>query len=237
MDIQVKDINEGQPVPEHFAFGVYDPDNHMALGRNLNPEVTWSGVPEGTRSFVVMIKDPDVPSEAGDVNQEGKTVSKKIPRVDFYHWLLVDVPPTVARIEEGKTVSKKIPRVDFYHWLLVDVPPTVARIEEGKESNGVVPKGKSPSKDALGKRGINDYTDFLAGDPELAGTYAGYDGPCPPWNDEIVHHYIFTVFALDVEHLDLGDEFRGPDVEKAMEGHILDQASVTATYTLNPDLR
>ena len=207
MDIQVKDINEGQPVPEHFAFGVYDPDNHMALGRNLNPEVSWSGVPEGTRSFVVMIKDPDVPSEAGDVNQEGRTVSKKIPRVDFYHWLLVDVPPTVARIEEGK------------------------------ESNGVVPKGKSPSKDALGKRGINDYTDFLAGDPDLAGTYAGYDGPCPPWNDEIVHRYIFTVFALDVEHLDLGDEFRGPDVEKAMEGHILDQASVTATYTLNPDLR
>lgn len=207
MEINVKDINEGQPVPEHFAFGVYDPDNHMALGRNLNPEVIWSDVPEGTRSFVVMIKDPDVPSEADDVNQEGKTVSRKIPRVDFYHWLLVDVPPTVARIEEGQ------------------------------ESNGVVPKGKAPSKDALGKRGINDYTDFLAGDPELAGTYAGYDGPCPPWNDEIVHRYIFTVFALDVEHLDLGDEFRGPDVEKAMEGHILDEASVTATYTLNPDLR
>ncbi|MEQ6885699.1 YbhB/YbcL family Raf kinase inhibitor-like protein [Salicola sp. Rm-C-2C1-2] len=207
MDIKVKDINEGQPVPEHFAFGVYDPDNHMALGRNLNPEVTWSGVPEGTRSFVVMIKDPDVPGDASDVNQEGKAVSKKTPRVDFYHWLLVDVPPTVARIEEGQ------------------------------ESNGVVPKGKAPCKDALGKRGINDYTDFLAGDPDLAGTYAGYDGPCPPWNDEIVHRYIFTVFALDVEHLELGDEFRGPDVEKAMAGHILDEASVMATYTLNPDLR
>lgn len=207
MDIKVKDINEGQPVPEHFAFGVYDPDTHMALGRNLNPEVTWSGVPEGTRSFVVMIKDPDVPGDASDVNQEGKTVSKKTARVDFYHWLLVDVPPTVARIEEGQ------------------------------ESNGVVPKGKVPCKDALGKRGINDYTDFLAGDPDLAGTYGGYDGPCPPWNDEIVHRFIFTVFALDVEHLDLGDEFRGPDAEKAMEGHILDEASVTATYTLNPDLR
>lgn len=207
MEIHVKDISDGQPVPEHFAFGVYDPDNHMALGRNLNPEVSWSGVPEGTRGFVVMIKDLDAPSEADDVNQEDKTVSKKIPRVDFYHWLLVDVPPTVARIEEGQ------------------------------ESNGVVPKGKSPSKDALGKRGINDYTDFLAGDPELAGTYAGYDGPCPPWNDAIVHRYVFTVFALDVDHLDLGDEFRGADVEKAMEGHILDQGSVTATYTLNPDLR
>jgi Phospholipid-binding protein len=45
------------------------------------------------------------------------------------------------------------------------------------------------------------------------------------------------VFALDTDRLDLGDEFRGADVEKAMDGHVLDDASVMATYTLNPDLR
>ena len=207
MDIAVKGITEGQPIPEKFAFGVYNPVDHMELGNNLNPEVTWSGVPEGTKSFVVMIKDPDVPSVADDVNQEGKTVSKEIPRVDFYHWLLVDVPPSVNRIDEGQVSSE------------------------------VVPGGKKPWSDSLGKNGINDYTDFLAGSAELAGTYAGYDGPCPPWNDEIVHRYIFTVFALDTDRLDLGDEFRGADVEKAMEGHVLDDASVMATYTLNPDLR
>lgn len=207
MKLEIKGIEEGKPVPEEFAFGVYDAENHMTLGPNRNPQVQWSEVPEGTRSFVVMIRDPDVPSVADDVNQEGKSVSRDIPRVDFFHWLLVDVPPTVNRIDEGQ------------------------------ESDGVVLGGKKPSTDALGKRGINDYTDFLAGNPDMAGTYAGYDGPCPPWNDEIVHRYEFSVIALDVPSLDLPEQFRGADVQQAIEGHILDQASVTATYTLNPDLR
>ena len=33
----------------------------------------------------------------------------------------------------------------------------------------------------------------------MSGDYFGYDGPCPPWNDSIVHHYVFTVYALDVD--------------------------------------
>jgi len=49
MDIAVKGITEGQPIPEKFAFGVYNPVDHMELGNNLNPEVTWSGIPEGTK--------------------------------------------------------------------------------------------------------------------------------------------------------------------------------------------
>jgi len=110
-----------------------------------------------------MIKDPDVPSVADDVNQEGKTVSKEIPRVDFYHWLLVDVPPSVNRIEEGQVSSEVIPGVrnpGVIHW--VRTASMITRISS--------PEAR-----------------------ELAGTYAGYDGPCPPWNDEIVHRYIFTV--------------------------------------------
>ena len=207
MDIKVRGIEEGQPVPEEFAFGVYNEQDHMSFGPNRNPEVTWEGAPEGTRSLVIMMFDPDVPSVADDANQEGQTVSKDIPRVDFFHWLLIDVPATTSRIPEGV------------------------------DSDGVIPKGKDPGPGPVGIRGVNNFTQFLADNPDMAGTYGGYDGPCPPWNDEIVHRYIFTVFALDVEHLELGDEFRGPDVEKAMAGHILDEASVMATYTLNPDLR
>lgn len=129
-----------------------------------------------------------------------------------------------------------LPRADFYHWVLVDIPADVRQIDEGEDADGVVPRGKEIGQTAKGIRGANDYTDFLAGDPDMKGVYGGYDGPCPPWNDERLHHYTFTVYALDVTSLGLSGEIRGPQVVEAMQGHILDQASVTGTYTLNPNV-
>src|SRR5690554_5644920 len=122
----------------------------MSFGRNRNPELVWSSAPEGTKSFVVMMFDPDVPSVADNVNQEGKTVAADLPRVDFFHWLLVDIPAGVSRIPEGE------------------------------DSDGVIPKGKEHGSGPIGVRGVNNYTQFLAGNPDMAGTYAGYDGPCRP---------------------------------------------------------
>jgi phosphatidylethanolamine-binding protein (PEBP) family uncharacterized protein len=87
---------------------------------------------------------------------------------------------------------------------------------------------------AHGVRGRNDYTAWFAGDPDMEGTYGGYDGPCPPWNDELPHRYIFTLYALDVPRLDLSGIFNGTDVMAAMTGRVLDRASVTGRYTLNP---
>ena len=83
--------------------------------------------------------------------------------------------------------------------------------------------------------GINDYTGWFAGDPEMSGNYGGYDGPCPPWNDELVHLYHFTIYALDVASLGLAGAFGGQEALKAMEGHILAQARCSGTYTINPD--
>ncbi len=207
MKVNVTGITEGQPIPEKFAFGVYNEQDHMSFGPNRNPEISWENVPEGTRSFVVMMFDPDVPSVADDANQEGKTVSKDIPRVDFFHWLLVDVPASFSRIPEGE------------------------------DSDGVSPKGKEPGPGPVGIRGVNNFTQFLAGNPDMEGVYAGYDGPCPPWNDEIIHRYYYEVHALDVESLGLSGEFDGNDVLKAMEGHVLASDRASGTYTLNPNLR
>lgn len=207
MKLEVRGIEEGQPVPEKFAFGVFSEQDHMSFGPNRNPELVWEDAPEGTKSFVVIMFDPDVPSVADDVNQEGKTISKDLPRVDFFHWLLVDIPANVSRIPEGE------------------------------DSDGVSPKGKEPGPAAFGVRGVNNYTQFLAGNPDMAGTYGGYDGPCPPWNDELLHHYHYEVHALDVETLGLSGEFDGNAVRDAMAGHVLASARVTGTYTLNPDLR
>ena len=86
------------------------------------------------------------------------------------------------------------------------------------------------------RQGINDYTAWFAGDKDMEGDYYGYDGPCPPWNDVIPHHYVFTLYALDVEKLPLAGRFTGQDVLAAMKGHILDQASITGIYSLNPEI-
>lgn len=203
MKLTVHGIEDNQPIPEKFAFGVPSESEPMTLGPNRNPALTWSDPPEGTRSFAVILVDPDAPSDPSDVNQQGKTLPASMPRVDFYHWVLVDVPG------ESRAIG------------------------EGEDSDGVTVKGKAPGKTHIGLRGINTYTDFLAGDPEMAGTYAGYDGPCPPWNDELTHRYRFTVYALDCDSLGMLGNFTGNDALNSLKEHILDQATVTGTYTLN----
>ncbi|WP_028994463.1 YbhB/YbcL family Raf kinase inhibitor-like protein [Azonexus hydrophilus] len=207
MQLSSNSFADGQRIPGDYSFCTPDPARHVCLGSNRNPQLAWSGAPEGAKSFVVICHDPDVPSKGDDVNQEGRTVPASLPRVDFFHWVLVDLPASLSSIAEGEFSSE------------------------------VTPRGKSGPAAAHGARqGINDYTAWFAGDHDMSGDYYGYDGPCPPWNDEIVHHYVFTVYALDIERLPLDGRFGGAEVRAAMAGHILAQASLTGTYTLNPAL-
>ena len=74
-----------------MSFCIPDPAHHVCLGKNLNPHLAWSDVPTGTKSFVLICHDPDVPSRGDDVNQEDRTVPATLPRVDFFHWVLVDL--------------------------------------------------------------------------------------------------------------------------------------------------
>ena len=70
----------------------------------------------------------------------------------------------------------------------------------------------------------------------MEGQYFGYDGPCPPWNDSIVHRYVFTVYALDVPALPEEKDLSGAALAEQIKSHSLDQASLTVSYTLNPRL-
>jgi Raf kinase inhibitor-like YbhB/YbcL family protein len=192
-------------IPPEFAFGRMDPQQHVALSDNRNPDFSWSDVPPRARSLALLCHDPDVPSRGDDVNQEGREVPASLPRVDFFHWVLIDLPPETAGIERGA------------------------------HSAGVTPRGKpGPQAPGGGRHGINDYTGWFANDREMRGDYYGYDGPCPPWNDAIAHRYVFTLYALDVVKLEVPAAFNGNDVRKAMEGHVLAQASLRGRYTLNP---
>ena len=198
---------DGERIPEAFAFCAPDAKSHVKLGGNRNPQLEWSEAPMGTRSVVVICHDYDVPSQPDDVNKEGRTIPESLARMDFFHWVLIDLDPHSGPIGEGEF------------------------------SDGVKPRGKAgPQAPRNARQGVNDYTMWFAGDADMKGDYFGYDGPCPPWNDSIVHHYVFTVYALDIEQLPVTGTFRGLDVLNAMKGHVLEEAKLTGVYSLNPQV-
>jgi Raf kinase inhibitor-like YbhB/YbcL family protein len=196
--------------PWHFldarlAMGRPDPTSRAAFAGNRNPHLAWEGVPERTRSLALWCVDGDAPCVGTDVNQADRTVPIALERVDFHHWAVADLPPHVAEIPEGS------------------------------HSDGVTVRGKAPGPTPHGGRqGLNDYTGWFAGDATLEGRWAGYDGPFPPWNDERIHAYRFTVVALDVPRLPLPDDFDGPALRRAVNGHVLAAARLTALYAINP---
>jgi len=202
-------FEDGGIIPGRCGFCVKDPKSFLRLSQNLSPELSWRGAPEGTLSFALSCVDPDAPATKPDyVNTPGTLIPAKYPRGEFVHWLLVDVSPAVTQLAEG-ACSRAV-------------------ISGGKR----IPAGPDGSR-----QGLNDYTGWFAGDRNMEGPYLGYDGPCPPFNDSIPHHYIFTVYALDVAKLPLVDSFTLADLRKALEGHVLAQASLTGRYTTNPDIR
>ena len=208
MKLASDSFKDGGPSPAELAFCAPDAQTHVKVSANRNPGLAWSEFPAGTKSFAVICHDPDVPSVGTDVNQEGRTVSATLARVDFFHWVLVDLPVHITRIAAGEF------------------------------SSSVVAQGQDGPATLHGARhGINDYTGWFAADPAMAGDYYGYDGPCPPWNDEIAHRYVFTVFALDVAKFALQGRFDGPQARDAMKGHVLAQAVVTGKYALNPAVK
>jgi phosphatidylethanolamine-binding protein (PEBP) family uncharacterized protein len=140
------------------------------------------------------------------------------------------------------SLSADLARADFFHWVLIDLPPTPAEIAEGAFSRGFTPRGKpGPAVQGLAggegaRHGLNDYTNWFAGDAEMAGSYFGYDGPFPPWNDSLVHHYVFTLYAVAVPRLPLDGVFDGHKVREQLAGRVLGEATFSGTYTLNARL-
>jgi len=89
------------------------------------------------------------------------------------------------------------------HWLVWNIPPSVSQIAEGQNPSGLI--------------GFN-----------TEGRQA-YGGPCPPDGE---HRYFFKLYALDA-WLDLPLSATKGEIEKAMAGHILDQAELLGLYNRN----
>ncbi|MDR3517151.1 MAG: YbhB/YbcL family Raf kinase inhibitor-like protein [Azospirillaceae bacterium] len=202
LTVKIGGLDRSGHLPDQAAFC---PPASSAT-KNISPAVKWSAGPNGTRSYALLMVDPDVPQDFSQINKAGTVISTDAARITLHHWVLVDIPTTIRSLSSGV------------------------------ESEGLVPHGKPVGETGHGRRGANVYTSFLASNPEMAGTYGGYDGPCPPVNDERPHDYVVKVFALDVPSLRLTGAFDGPSAEKAMHDHVLAQGEAIATYTLNPRL-
>jgi Raf kinase inhibitor-like YbhB/YbcL family protein len=203
MQLRSDNFDDGQPIPAEFAFGKRaDP---FALSDNLSPHLAWKNAPSATRSFVLTCIDTDVPSRGDDVNQKGRSVPADLPRVEFTHWLMANIPAECGELAAGAC------------------------------SDEVTPRGKREPFGPPGSvQGVNDFTGWFSGDADMGGEYLGYDGPCPPWNDTIPHHYVFALFALDMEKCPVKRKFTAADALKAMKGHVLGTAKITGLYSLNP---
>jgi Raf kinase inhibitor-like YbhB/YbcL family protein len=71
-----------------FSPGGAIPRRYTCDGEDISPPLAWSGLPEGTRSLVLIVDDPDAPDPAA-------------PKMIWVHWLLYNLPPQAAGLDEN----------------------------------------------------------------------------------------------------------------------------------------
>lgn len=181
-----KSIENGKPISEKYAFCKADGKGKTTNAGNLSPELSWSGFPTETKSFAIVVVDPDVPAKFDDANQDGKIIAEDFPRQNFYHFVRIDIPSLRTFIDDANT--DKI----------------------------------------IGKTLINDFPSFVKDKPPES--FAKYDGPCPPWNDKRLHHYHFTVYALNVTTLETKVK-NAKDAISEIEKHAIAKGELVGTYS------
>jgi len=148
MQLRSGDFSAGARLPRTLMAG-------ECGGDNRSPELAWSGAPRGTKSFALIMHDPDAPIPGG-----------------FYHWVVYNLPAGTQSL------------------------PAAVRLPESEL--GVTSAEK-----------------------------AGYYGPCPPAGP--AHHYVVTLYALDLARVASRAPLDGPQLQRAIAGHVLERASLQGT--------
>lgn len=79
-----------------FPAGGEIPEVHTCKGSDLSPPLAWSDAPSGTKSFALIVDDPDAPDPAA-------------PKRTWVHWVVYDLPPTTASLAEGEGGKEPAP--------------------------------------------------------------------------------------------------------------------------------
>ena len=125
-------------------------------GDNVSPDLTWKDAPKGTKSFALIVHDPDAPHAGG-----------------FDHWVWYDLPAATTHLSAGEAIPAK--------------------------SSGINGTGET-----------------------------GYYGPCPPPGK--THHYIFTLYALDVPSIGASQPLSAGDLKQRIGSHALATATLTGLF-------
>src|SRR4051794_23643754 len=75
-----KTVIDGAALPPAQFSGIFG----VPGGKDLSPQLSWSGAPEGTKSYAVTVYDPDAPTQSG-----------------FWHWAIAGIPASVTELPEG----------------------------------------------------------------------------------------------------------------------------------------
>ncbi len=154
MQILTSAFQDGKYIPTKYA-------HQGAVGeKNISIPLTWTGVPDETKSFAISIIDPHPVAR------------------NWIHWFAINIPKNVTSLSEGASGKK--------------MPP---------------------------------------GSKELYNSYGelGYGGPQPPKGSG-PHPYVISVYALNVENLDLTSNTSLVAFEKTLEGKVIALAKITGFY-------
>ncbi len=108
-------------------------------------------------------------------------------------------------VDDPDAPDPRAPKMTWVHWVLYDLPVSAHGLPEAVQKNAL-PAGT--------REGLNDWK------------RTGYGGPCPPIGE---HRYFFKLYALDTALPDLGTPTKA-QLEKAVQGHVLEQAELLGTY-------
>lgn len=68
------------------------PPRYTCEGENISPELNWSGAPQGTKSFALVLHDPDAPKKGG-----------------YTHWVVFNIPGSETQIAENGPKQARLP--------------------------------------------------------------------------------------------------------------------------------
>jgi Raf kinase inhibitor-like YbhB/YbcL family protein len=193
-------------------------------GRMLPPENASCVISRDGKARPGLNKSPSISWTKGPTGTKSYAIAMVDP----------DVPADRSNFnKDGTVIDEAAPRVEFVHWVLADIPGDFEHLPQGIDGNGIDKTGLPLKWTDHGRRGQNGF-----GEESMKnGPQGGYHGACPPWNDQRIHHYRVTVYALDIAKLKLPEAFTRADLLKAANGHILATGSAELRYTLNSRAR